>query len=262
MRKWSKSRFCNVEARILLADLTVALCAATQKTNTTQVEEKLHTCHTAARIYLAAALTRVSLTLILSAPTAAPDVLCPWVDGAAPRSRRGGGLRGGLCRLLLGSRCENGREGAVLEQLEGGVLLALLESGDGELDGALLRVRGRSGQGQVRPGQARSGQGKVRVRSHPNKQEQARHIKSARPGDVRFWWQRNPIGSSRRISADLGGSRALTETSLTHARRLFLPSPKKRAIRPPSGPAMRSYVRKYASLGAGRRRCAVYCSSA
>ena len=57
---------------------------------------------------------------------------------------------------------------------------------------------------------------------------------------------------------DLGGSRALTETSLTHARRLFLPSPKKRAIRPPSDPAMRSYVREYASLGAGRRRCAVY----
>mmetsp|Transcript_19771 Transcript_19771/g.56834 ORF Transcript_19771/g.56834 Transcript_19771/m.56834 type:complete len:245 (-) Transcript_19771:202-936(-) len=72
------------------------------------------------------------------ADRSAPDVLCPWVDGAAPRSRRGGGLRGGLCRLLLGSRCENGREGAVLEQLEGGVLLALLESGDGELDGALL----------------------------------------------------------------------------------------------------------------------------
>ena len=138
----------------------------------------------------------------------------PGWTGAAPRSRRGGGLRGGLCRLLLGSRCENGREGAVLEQLEGGVLLALLESGDGELDGALLRVRGRSGQGQVRarsgqvrPGQARPGQGKVRVRSHPNKQEQARHIQGARPGDVRFWWQGTPIGSSRQ---NLGASRRIS----------------------------------------------------
>ena len=158
----------------MLADLTVALCAATQKTNTTQVEGKLHMPH-AARIYLAAALTRVSLTLILSAPTAAPDVLCPWVDGAAPRSRRGGGLRGGLCRLLLGSRCENGREGAVLEQLEGGVLLALLESGDGELDGALLRVRGRSGQGQVR---VRSGPGQARGRSGSGHTQTSR----SRPG--------------------------------------------------------------------------------
>ena len=33
-------------------------------------------------------------------------------------------------------------------------------------------------------------------------------------------------------------------------------------LRPPSDPAMRSYVREYASLGAGRRRCAVYCSTA
>ena len=160
----------------MLADLTVALCAATQKTNTTQVEGKLHMPHGGAYIPIAAALTRVSLTLILSAPTAAPDVLCPWVDGAAPRSRRGGGLRGGLCRLLLGSRCENGREGAVLEQLEGGVLLALLESGDGELDGALLRVRGRSGQGQVRPGQARPGQ--VRGRSGSGHTQTSR----SRPG--------------------------------------------------------------------------------
>ena len=184
----------------------------------------------------------------------------PGWTGAAPRSRRGGGLRGGLCRLLLGSRCENGREGAVLEQLEGGVLLALLESGDGELDGALLRVRGRSGQGQVRPGQARPGQGKVRVRSHPNKQEQARHIQGARPGDVRFWWQGTPIGSSRQ---NLGASRRISrlDGDQPHPRTealLAVAEEARDSLRPPWDPAMRSYVRKYASLGAGRRRCAVY----
>merc|ERR1719424_2632503 len=124
----------------------------------------------------------------------------PGWTGAAPRSRRGGGLRGGLCRLLLGSRCENGREGAVLEQLEGGVLLALLESGDGELDGALLRVRGRSGQGQVRSGE---GQGQVTPKqagagpAHSRCKARGREVLVAGHSD------RLVSAKSRRISADL-----------------------------------------------------------